>query len=184
MQKEKHLTTAQQQYLEQAKIIGQYIIDNKCSTYNAAAHFDISQTQVSVKLNLLKQADKKMYAKIKKICPRLGIVRKQKKKKAQKPICKVTIPTEYIYSTGTGCRWVVTGCKKTPKYKCRSISGRTKGGRWQYAVAAKYFFKDGYQRFVVKANSPKEAIEQVQLMIKHYQLNYINPSACWIEGAN
>lgn len=185
MQKRKQSILTPDQHLEEARLIGQYIIDNKCSTYDAAAQFNVSQYQISCRLKLLKQMDKKMYAKIKKICPRLGVVRKARKKKVQKPIYKVnTEPAQYVYSTGTGCRYIETGHKKTPKYKCKSISGRTKGGRWEYVVAAKYFFNDGYQRFVVKANSPKEAIEQVQVIIKHHKLKYLNPNACWIEGAN
>lgn len=193
-QKGKTILTPEQK-LKEAFKYGRYIVKTKSTTYSTAEHFKTNASTVAGRLKLLIEADPDLYKKVCKVCPRLGVkkenskkigrasgtITNQKKKVAAEKEKKIHTVT---YSQPTGYTIVELGHKKTPKSKCKSVSGRSKGGRWEYNVAAKPFFSDGYQRFTVKADSPKKAIELVQHMIKHYRLKWLNPSACWIEGAN
>lgn len=192
-QKKKRPTLTPEQKLREAFKYAKYIIKTNANTYLTAEHFKTNASTVSGRLKLLIEADPCLYKEVCNVCPRLGTskehktigrasgeITNQKKKVAAEKEKKRTV----TYSQSTGYTIVELGHKKTPKYKCKSLSGRSKGGRWSYNVAVKPFFTEGYQRFTVKADSPKKAIAQVQLMVKHYGLKWLNPNACWIEGAN
>lgn len=190
----KRILTPEQQ-LKDAFKYARYIVKTHGTTYSTAKHFKTNPSTVAGRLKLLIDADPDLYKKVCEICPRLGVkksqlkvgrasgeITKYKKKVAVEEEAKKKKTGPIIYSQPTGYTIIDPGHKKTPKSKCKSLTGRTKGGRYMYTVSAKHFFTNGYQRFTVRANSPKSAIETVQRMIKHYGLDWLNPSTCQTEG--
>lgn len=167
--------------LMDAEKFANYIIENNSLIYTTAKHFGVSPTFVSQRLKLLSTSNTLLYNKVLKICPRLG---QKKTKKAGIHKVKETKEKELqkiiICSQSTGYS-IIDNTTKKKRYKYNSVSHRNRGGINSYTVSVKYFFKDAEQDFNVKANTESEAIADVQRMIAHYKLSYLNKSTCRIK---